>query len=529
MKKLFSMLLCGAMLLSFSACEKSELGNTTGVTDNHAWVDLGLPSGTLWATCNVGAEKPEEYGDYFSWGEIKQQENYSPDTCKYGSKAGELTKYCTHSKYGKDGFVDNKTVLEAADDAATVNWGKKWCMPVKAQIDELRAECTWEWTTDYNKTGVAGFIITGSNDKSIFIPAAGSQLHTEVHGAGVVGGYWSASLESENPLDAYGIGFESDESYWDNGRRYNGLCVRPVRTGSTINGGTDDDTPNDSTSNDDPLSGTRAFEVIVGANDKEMGYVSISGSGPYAKGAEITISATAYDGYQFVSWDDYNTDNPRKIVIEDDVYLMAIFAKEVNGHACVDLGLPSGTLWAACNVGANSPREYGDYFAWGETEPKSYYDGSAEGEYKWGIINSSDYPNFGLTKYNKTDNKTILDAADDAATVNWGGNWRTPTQSEIEELVYHCNWEWIDNYNGTMISGSIVTGYNGNSIFLPAVGFRFQKKLYDAGNIGTYWSSSLDESYVGYVYMLSTSSNHHYCSTSARHGGRSVRPVCSSH
>ena len=108
--------------------------------DNHEWVDLGLPSGTLWATTNVGASKPEEYGDYFAWGETKPKSVYDWDTYKWckGDDYHQLTKYCNLSNYGDNGFVDNKTELDPGDDAAYVNWGSKWRMPSLEQMQELR-------------------------------------------------------------------------------------------------------------------------------------------------------------------------------------------------------------------------------------------------------------------------------------------------------------------------------------------------------------------------------------------------------
>lgn len=168
----------------------------------------------------------------------------------------------------------------------------------------------------------------------------------------------------------------------------------------------------------------------------------------------------------------------------------------MNGHEYVDLGLPSGTKWATCNVGATSPEEYGDYYTWGETTTKCYY-------YLWETYKYGDL--YDLTKYNTdsgcgtVDNKTTLEAADDAATQNWGGNWRMPTIDEWIELIENCDWPWTDNYKGTGVAGRIVASRtNGNSIFLPAASGCCNTDLYSVrGVIGVYWSSSLsaDASY----------------------------------
>ena len=124
---------------------------------------------------------------------------------------------------------------------------------------------------------------------------------------------------------------------------------------------------------------------------------------------------------------------------------------ETNGHECVDLGLPSGTLWATCNVGATNPEGYGDYFAWGETANKE--------KYKWSTY--FDTNNFGktYTKYYNNGGKTVLDPEDDAAHVNWGGSWRMPTKAEWQELIDNCTWTWTTDYkgDGSNVAGVIVT------------------------------------------------------------------------
>lgn len=161
---------------------------------------------------------------------------------------------------------------------------------------------------------------------------------------------------------------------------------------------------------------------------------------------------------------------------------------DIPAHA-VDLGLPSGTLWADRNVGAATVEAYGDYFAWGETEPKSQYDWST---YKWcnGSYNTQ-------TKYctdssiGTVDGKTVLDLEDDAAYVNMGSEWRMPTVAEMKELLSNCTRTWTTQ-NG--VNGYKVTGPNGNSIFLPAAGYRDYSGLINASSRGTYWTSLLLES-----------------------------------
>lgn len=195
----------------------------------------------------------------------------------------------------------------------------------------------------------------------------------------------------------------------------------------------------------------------------------------------------------------------------------------INGHTWVDLGL--SVKWADRNVGASSPEKYGDYFAWGETQPKSVYNWST---YKW--CNGS-YDS--ITKYcydssygynGLIDNKTTLDPADDAATANWGLGWRTPTRDEIEELIAKCTWTWTIQ-NG--VHGRKITGPNGKSIFLPAAGYRYNSDLCGAGPSGYYWSSSpCSVSPMSMFSLNFFSDTVGWGSCGFRYYGRSVRPVC---
>ena len=184
-------------------------------------IDLGLS--VKWASCNVGANRPEEYGDYFAWGEVKPKSVYSWYTYKYcNGSSNTLTKYNSDSYYGR---VDYKSTLEAQDDAATANWGGAWRMPTKAEQDELRTKCKWVWTT---LNGVNGYKVIGLNGNSIFLPAAGFMLGGTLYDAGSKGYYWSSSLNTGNTNNAYFVPFNSDYVGWGNYSRCYGLAVRPV-------------------------------------------------------------------------------------------------------------------------------------------------------------------------------------------------------------------------------------------------------------------------------------------------------------
>ena len=181
--------------------EARNLNNHNG----HEFVDLGLPSGLKWATCNVGATKPEEYGDYFAWGEIKPKQRYDDDNYTYKS---------------------NPETLPLSADAANVNWGGKWRMPTRAEQDELRNYCTWERTT---LNGIEGYkVISKKNGNSIFLPAAGYRVNSNLYDAGSYGLYWSSLLYTSNSSNAYYLYFLSSVVVWNNDYRYFGLSVRPV-------------------------------------------------------------------------------------------------------------------------------------------------------------------------------------------------------------------------------------------------------------------------------------------------------------
>jgi hypothetical protein len=197
--------------------------------DEHAYVDLGLPSGLLWATCNVGANAPEEYGDYFAWGETTPKDTYDWSTYQYcNGDYDQITKYCDNSSYGYNGFTDNLTTLLPEDDAATANWGDGWRMPTIAEWGELYLNTTSEWTT---QNGVNGRLITAANGNSLFLPAAGAHGSNGLVGVGAYGDYWSSTLDTapcwaSNPFFNSLSSFGFDFTYTP---RNFGYSVRPIR------------------------------------------------------------------------------------------------------------------------------------------------------------------------------------------------------------------------------------------------------------------------------------------------------------
>ncbi|MBQ3832641.1 MAG: InlB B-repeat-containing protein [Bacteroidales bacterium] len=290
-----------------------------------------------------------------------------------------------------------------------------------------------------------------------------------------------------------------------------------------------------------------ALVAICGCNKKESYTVSFDSNGGegvmnpqlFTEGQQQALSKNAFtrEGYLFSEWngDGVKYLDEQLISVHSDMTLYAIWIQDTtqvepsaptyeqhNGHDYVDLGLPSGTKWATCNVGATTPEGYGDYYAWGETTIKTYYEWSNYHHCNGG--QSSD-----MTKYcNKysygyngyTDNLSVLEAADDVAYVAWGGNWRMPTMEEMNELKNCCSTH-ITSVNG--IYCYICTGPNGNSIFLPMAGYRDGRVLNSSGlhGEGYYWSSSLDVDQPNSAWYLTRRE----MAGKYRYYGMTVRPV----
>ena len=218
------------LLTMFSALVPMTLAIAQAPADVQS-VDLGLPSGIRWASCNVGATTPEGYGYYFAWGETESKKDYSWETYKYAN-FGEtyhykFTKYCTDASSGDNGFIDNKTVLEPEDDAATANWGDVWRMPTDAEWTELREQCTWTYTT---LNGVYGYqVASKTNSNSIFLPVAGFRNGTSLYLQGRRGYYSSSSLLENYSDNVWIVTFNHEEVYRHSNNRNNGLSVRPVQ------------------------------------------------------------------------------------------------------------------------------------------------------------------------------------------------------------------------------------------------------------------------------------------------------------
>lgn len=476
----------------------------------------------LWADCNLGTDKPEGYGDYYAWGETEEKDNYSWETYKFRASGDsydnvQFSKYNTKESYGP---VDNITVLDPEDDVAHVKLGGKWRMHTDVEWKELLNNCTWTWTT---QNEVYGCLLTSKkNGNTIFFPAAGCGDGTNLYSTDAPGYYWSASLHTYNPYLAWDISFFPILADTGNMNRCFGLSVRPVMetelpvTSIELDQVTLTLKPEETATLVATVKPDNATDKTVTWTSSDSSIASVDNTGKVTaiKEGTATITAKAGDKSAICSVQVYK--------VPDGAVDLGIVMTRADGSTY-------RLFWAKCNIGASKPEGYGNYYAWGETETKSNYSWST---YKWANGNYNK-----LTKYCPTDKtdywdgtgspdgKTVLDPEDDVAHVKLGGKWRMPTDAEWTELRNsdNCTWTWTTQ-NG--VNGRLVTSKkNGNSIFLPAAGYRFGTNLGYAGSYGFYWSSSLNADYPDYAWNVNFYSVNVFRNYFNRYYGQSVRAV----
>ena len=445
------------------------------------FVDLGLS--VKWAKRNIGAEKPEDYGDYFAWGETLPKSSYT--------KENSITtgKYFTDI-YGDGGY-----------DAARANWGFPARMPTLEEYDELCNKCEWVWTT---QNGIDGQLVTGPNGNSIFLPAAGIKRGESLDYAGENGDYWTATPYEDDDKSAYHHIFNTS-GYWGSWRlRSDGLSVRAVAGNVQCMSYTGDTLKVDETSAEVcvmfshvPRSGIiGGVEYSNKAIGKQKQTIEVNEDGEYT----ITISGlergTTYKYRSFVKLND------KYVYGEVMQFTTKNNEDNLTKGEWIDLGL--SVKWASHNIGAVNPEESGDFFAWGEIYPKtSFYNNNSE-------------------TMGKDMNDISGDSGYDAASANWGGEARMPTIDEVKELSEKCTWVWTPR-NG--VNGMLITGPNGNSIFIPASGFRLGPALDYEGDNGFYWSSTPSDTDDNRAYGLSFSKGGFRGTWNERFNGRTIRPV----
>ncbi len=495
-------------------------------------IDLGLS--VKWASFNLGAANPEEFGDYYAWGETtpyydvkdplvwKEDKELGYDWGSYKWSMDSykmLTKYCYDPSYGYNGFTDAKTILDPEDDAAHVFLGDKWRTPTSTELAELAEQCTWVWTTE---NGINGQRVTGPNGNSIFLPATGYYYGNDsTNDVGANGQYWSSSLSSDDSPSSYDLYFYSGSTSIGADQRSAGHTIRPiygdfitvesVSVRSTLEVGIGQQR----TLQAAILPENASDKVIFwSSSDESIATVSPSGVVRGIAIGSVVITATAKSGGKKATC---------QVVVSEAT---------VPVPDEIDLGL--SVKWASFNLGASEPEGYGYYYAWGEIEPYYYNWRWGEGKeagydwpsYKWcmgagdTMIKYCPISSYGYNGF--TDDKSVLDPEDDAAYVALCGKWRMPTEAELTELRTQCSWEWT-TMNG--INGRKVTGPNGNSIFLPAAGRYQGTSRGSLGSTGYYWSSSLNKSNPLNAFEIYFNSSYMYSSNSARYMGRSIRPV----
>ena len=491
--------------------------------DGYEYVDMGLS--VMWATHNVGCTSPEEKGNYYAWGEVEPKTTYSWSTYDYcNGTETSMTKYCTNSSYG---IVDNKKYLEPIDDAAHANWGGDWRMPTGDEMQELMNQCTWELTS-YNGRGWGYKVTSRINGNTIFMPSNTGYKDGTGTTYSNFGYFYSSSLSSSSSSYYIDCGSSNTNIHLYSASRYYGRTVRPVWREMELPTVT---TGSLSIVSDFVRINKNNVTNTGGAPVTECGIVYCTLPNPTISDTKVPIgsglgefTATLTELQEGLTYyvRAYAT-NQKGTAYGEELSFRYVKPYE-NGYEYVDLGLSSGLKWATMNVGASSPEDYGNYYAWGETTTKDTYNwstykycnGSASTLTKY--CTNSSYGNNGFT-----DNKTTLELSDDAAAMNWGGSWRMPTDAEWTELRTECTWTWTTQ-NG--VKGRLVTGPNGNSIFLPATGYRGDSSLDNAGSGGYYWSSSLDASVPKYTCSVYFLSGGVYRNSGDRCYGRSVRPVC---
>ena len=473
------------------------------------YVDLGL-DGLLFATKNLGAKRPEDFGNYFAWGEVKPKSYYDWKTYKWAEPTTEenyvydiitFSKYCYYT-YDKPDYP----FLQPEDDAATVILGEGWRIPTFEEMIAL-LKCEYRRAV---RNGVFGYEYIGPNGNSIFLPACGDIVNDELFNVEIGGKYWCSDCPTGTAatildIDRYGAPWGGVEL------RSLGLPIRPVKT--------------------EKAPAVSGLILIFNVLDR---YIA------QAKQLLATIDPADYgeEDYQ-------NLENAYKTAIETREHPDPAEQRVINEAAqrlhlaisdlkplpkpsdikAVDLGL--SVRWASANVGARDEDDYGYYISWGEVAPKPI------GYYRWNDyllckeVNEDNNDYSQLTEYvtdsrwGEVDNKIRLDPEDDAAHVYLGGNWRTPTTEEARELLEKCSFEEITRRGEPVMK---VIGPNGNSILFPYAGYASWQS-WVVFNVSC-WTSDLDPDYPINAYGFQLTGFSGPKISNPRIDGLTVRAVC---
>lgn len=494
MKKIIILVLCCMTVMATMA-------------QNHEYVDMGRAG--LWATCNIGAAKPEDAGEYFQW-----KDNRKEGVKVY--KPGDGSNF----NYEKD--------KRECHDYATEAWGSEWRMPTWQEMMVLTIY-KWEWDESRN-----GWLVTMDkewdpincttnmieNGNSIFLPAAGYYNEKgEKVSTKQLGKYWASSVMYYQPDDAWTLLFGNLGHVVVDDNQKIRCTIRPVwkklvknivlsKTSDEMRVGADlqlkcDYSPIDV---DNPT-------ILWSSSDENVATVNDAGLVHANNVGTCVIYAKTADGSNLTA--------TCEISVKEELTLPTPSGK-INGYDYMDLGLPSGTKWATCNVGAAKPEEDGNYYAWGVTEVVDDYD-----QYKYFINLGGTADKDPLEEYVYPNNRSIAGTQYDVAHVKWGSTWTMPTKEQLEELINPAYTTSVRTILNGVYGRLITSKINGNMIFLPEAGYRVNHLWVHDLNLGYYWSSTPSESYENSAYYLKFNSD----SISVewmlgdRSISRSVRPV----
>ena len=479
----------------------------TITNDEPAYVDLGLPSGLLWATCNVGADSPEEYGDYFAWGETKPKDTYDWSNYQYcNGSDNTLTKYCNDSDYGYSGFTDNLTTLLPEDDVATANWGSEWRMPTKEEWQELYQNTTHTWTT---QDGVNGRLFTASNGNSIFLPAAGYRSVDELYEADHFSYYWSSSIGT-NPNGAWYFDFDSVYYGVNCNYRDAGQSVRAVRSG---------------TQNTAPTGAIDGKFTINSSGDQV--YFS-QGNLQY-----IGSAATPYWKFANNQWDILGTttgQNSSSQNVDRD-----LFGWGTSGYH--DANDPYNVNYQPWSTSTSQVNSSYNYYGYGPstnmTDPNLT---GTSANYDWGVYNpisnggnqanqwrTLTQPEWAYVFNTRTTSSGIRYAKANVNNVNGvillPDDWSSDTYS-----LNNTNSTGASFSSNTISASQWNTLEQAGAVFLPAAGDRVGTSVNIVGSYGFYWSTSSSGSYFAhYVFFYDSGLHSVY---DYRINGFSVRLAC---
>lgn len=546
-KQLFLLLLMGTSLVALQACSENDddeivLENGNVLVNDHEAVDLGLS--VKWATCNLGANTPEGSGNCYAWGETTVKNNCSWSNYSWGNGSkNNLTKYCVSSSYG---VQDNLVTLATTDDAASKAWGNKWRTPTVNEIKELVEECSWSYWGN-------GYEVTGPNGNSIFLPYTGYRDGTGLESHDWCGCYWSSSLNTYNNKEANRMYFnDNGRKQKESSKRYIGCAIRPVTgkakvflpelseirgityfvaTSVTLsatiesNGGdeitergfcysskneipninndkvvAEGDSYNFSAKLDGLLENTTYYVRAYAVNSQGVAYSdAVDFTTETITLPEVSMAKCLYYKGKLMAWASLENDGGDTLVTEygfcysstsskptiDDAKIVATWTDDNYNYdfsATAD-GFKVGTSYYVRAYAMNSKGVgYSNYCSEMKVEMVDGYqaaDLSRAGS--WATHN------YGASSPEEYGSYCVFPENGDFVKGDWGKSWRIPVLSSIEDLA-SCDWMEI-TLNGVV--GQLVTGDNGNSIFLPAAGMRFSDGgIRNAGEKCYYWSQS---------------------------------------